>query len=235
MSKNKPTAVTPTHLGVIMDGNRRWAKAAGLKSVEGHFRGYKNLRDLAIYALVEKKVPYVSAFVFSTENWSRTEEEVGYLMNLVLRALTEYLDEFHQKNIRILVLGQRDKLSDKVVEAIKTAEAKTKDNSGGTLALCFNYGGQAEIVDAARSLIEQKVSAAEVSIETIAGALYHPEVPPLDLIVRTSGEQRLSGFMLWRAAYSELYFVDKHWPDFTTADIDAALDEFAKRQRRFGQ
>lgn len=222
------------HVGVIMDGNRRWAKSRGLNSFEGHFKGYQNMRDLAIYAIVEKGIPYLSAFVFSTENWSRTKEEVGYLMKLVLRAMTEYLDEFHNKNIRIVVLGSRNKLDGKIIEAIEKAEAKTKGNTRGTLALCFNYGGQAEIVDAAKKMIEEKIDPARITEESFAGYLYHPEVPPVDLLIRTSGEQRLSGFMLYRAAYSELLFMDKHWPEFTAADIDMALAEYAKRQRRFG-
>lgn len=235
MTEADNQAAKPTHLGVIMDGNRRWARAQGLKTVEGHLRGYKNLRDLAIYALVEKKIPFISAFVFSTENWSRAEEEVSYLMNLVLRALTEYLDEFHEKNIRILVLGRRDKLSGKVVKAIETAEAKTKENNGGTLALCFNYGGHAEIVDAAKKLIERGIKVEDLSEEVFASELYHPEVPPVDMIIRTSGEERISGFMLWRAAYSELLFLEKHWPEVTTDDIDYVLEQYAKRQRRFGK
>lgn len=218
-----------------MDGNRRWAKAQGLPTMKGHFRGYKNMRDLALYALVEKGVPYLSAFVFSTENWSRTAEEVGYLMKLVTRALSEYLDEFHKKNIRIVVLGTRDRLDSSVIKAIEKAESTTKDNAGGTLAICFNYGGQQEIVDAARKLIKQGADPDKLDTEAFAEALYHPEVPPLDLIIRTSGEQRLSGYMLWRSAYSELLFMDKHWPEFTTQDIDFALEEYGRRSRRYGK
>lgn len=224
----------PNHIGVIMDGNRRWARSQGLKTFEGHFKGYKNMRDLALYALKEKGIPFLSAYVFSTENWSRTEEEVGYLMNLVLRALTDYLDEFHKNNIMVVVLGSRDKLSPKVVKAIETAETKTSANTGGTLALCFNYGGQHEIVDATKKIIEQKIDASTLDPEKFSQFLYHPEVPPLDLVVRTSGEQRLSGYMLYRASYAELLFVDKHWPEFTTEDIDMAIDEYAQRQRRYG-
>lgn len=218
-----------------MDGNRRWAKAQGLKPSEGHLKGYQTLHDLALYALLEKKIPFISAFVFSTENWSRTEEEVGYLMRLVTRALGEYLDEFHRKDIRILVLGSRDKLDRGVLRAVEQAEEKTKNNGSGTLALCFNYGGQKEIVDAAKKLIDEGASAGNLSEESFAQALYHPEVPPLDMVIRTSGEQRLSGFMLFRAAYAEFLFLDKHWPEFTKDDIDAALLEYSKRQRRYGK
>lgn len=223
-----------THLGIIMDGNRRWARERGLKPTEGHAKGYKILKELSLYLLLDKKVPFVSAFVFSTENWKRAEEEVGFLMALVPKALNEFLEEFTEKNIRVVFLGRRDKLSDKVLKSLETAEAKTKDNTAGTLALCFNYGGQAEIVDAAKKLIDQKANASILSEEDFAAALYRPEVPPIDLIVRTSGEERISGFMLWRAAYSELIFIDKHWPDFAREDIDNALVEFDKRQRRYG-
>ncbi len=225
----------PNHVGIIMDGNRRWARARGLKTMEGHFKGYRNLHELALYALVEKKVPFISAFVFSTENWSRTADEVGYLMKLVTTALKEYLEEFHRSNIRILVLGTRERLDTTVIKAIEKSEERTKNNTGGTLALCFNYGGQKEIIDAARNLVKQGKSADGINDEAFAGALYHPEVPPLDMVVRTSGEQRLSGFMLYRAAYAELLFMEKHWPDFTKEDIDSVLDEYAKRQRRYGR
>lgn len=224
----------PTHVGVIMDGNRRWAKAQGLETVEGHWRGYQNLRDLAIYALLEKKVPFISAYVFSTENWNRTEEEVGYLMKLVTKAFTDYLDDFHKNNIRVVVLGQRDRLSKNVLRAVENAEAKTKNNTAGTLVACFNYGGHAEIVDAAKKIAESKIEASKIDENLFEQMLYHPEVPPVDLIIRTSGEKRLSGFMLWRASYSELLFIDKHWPDFDKTDIDAALEEYAHRQRRYG-
>ena len=224
----------PRHIGIILDGNRRWAKAQGLPSIKGHQVGYDILRELAIYMLAEKKIEYVSAFVFSTENWQRTEEEVGYLMRLVLKALTDHLEEFHRRNIRILILGSREKLSDKLIEAIEKAESKTQANKGGTLALCFNYGGQVELADAVNSIIS-KSPAHKISVGDINKAIYHPEVPPLDMIIRTSGEQRLSGFMLWRAAYAELLFVQKFWPEFDKQDIDEALEEYIKRQRRYGK
>lgn len=217
-----------------MDGNRRWAKDHGLSANEGHLRGYKILRELSRYALLEKKIPFVSAFVFSTENWKRAEGEVGFLMNLATRALDEYLNDFHKDNIRILVLGRREGLSPKVLKALEQAEKTTKDNTAGTLALCFNYGGQQEIVDATKELLEQKADPSSLDIDKFASVLYHPEVPAVDLVIRTSGEERLSGFMLWRASYAEFYFIDKHWPEFTKTDVDAALNEYARRQRRYG-
>ncbi len=223
------------HIGIIMDGNRRWAHSQGKKPQDGHLEGYKRLHDLGRYIFLEKKIPYLSVFAFSTENWQRAEDEVGFLMKLVVKALNDYLDEAHNDNIKILALGGRDKLSKEVLQAIETAEAKTAGNTAGTLAICFNYGGQQEIVDATKKLLASGANPDSLTIDSFADCLYHPELPPLDMIVRTSGEQRLSGFMLWRSAYAELLFVDKHWPEVTTADIDFAVEEYSKRQRRYGK
>lgn len=234
MTETKSSS-SPTHLGIIMDGNRRWAKQKGIRTLEGHSRGYENLKDLAIYALVTRKIPVVSGFVFSTENWSRTKEEVSYLMGLIKKGLNQYLEEFHQNNIRIVVSGSRDRLSKSVLASIRKAENKTISNTGGMLVMCFNYGGQQEIVDATKKIIGSGLGPEELDVDSFAQNLYHPDIPPVDLIIRTSGEQRLSGFMLWRAAYSELYFADKHWPDFDAGDIDSALEAYAKRQRRYGR
>ncbi len=220
----------PQHVGIILDGNRRWAKQQGLPVLEGHRRGSVVFKDIAFHAF-ERGVHNVTAYIFSQENWERTEEEVGYLMQLVIKAVEQYLDEFQERGIRLVILGRRDGLRRKVVNAIKRAEDKTKDNTNGTLALCFNYGGREEIVDAAK----QVVAAGEtLTTQSITSALYQPDIPNLDLVIRTSGEQRLSGFMLWRAAYAELYFSDKMWPAFTAADFDIALNAYADRERRFG-
>jgi len=223
----------PTHVGLILDGNRRWAKGRGLPTLEGHRQGSEVFKEIALAAF-DRGIKYLSAYVFSNENWSRAEEEVGYLMKLVMKATEKYLDVFDKADIRIVILGRREGLDKKVLAAIERTEEKTKDNTRGTLALCFNYGGHEEIVDAVRRMSEQGIDAKDITSEAIASALYAPDIPPLDLLVRTSGEQRISGFMLYRAAYAELYFVDKFWPDFTAADLDTALEEFARRQRRFG-
>jgi undecaprenyl diphosphate synthase len=224
------TITAPKHVGIILDGNRRWAKANSLPTLEGHRQGAEKLKEVALAAF-DKGVNYLSAYIFSTENWSRTEEEVGYLMDLVIKAVDKYLDEFHERGIKVVILGRRDGLRASVAEAIKRAEDKTASNTKGTLGLCFNYGGRREIVDAVNEAIK---SDKPVSEELIAQYLYAPEIPDCDLIIRTSGEQRISNFMLWRAAYSELYFVNKHWPDFTTADLDVALSDYSGRSRRFG-
>jgi undecaprenyl diphosphate synthase len=177
----------------------------------------------------------LSAFVFSTENWSRAEEEVGYLMKLVTKAVEKYLDDFHAAGIKIVVLGRKEGVPKSVAVAIERTEEKTKDNTKGTLALCFNYGGEEELVDAYKLALKQGVSADEMTKEKLLSLVYLGDsIPPVDLVIRTSGEQRTSGFMLLRAAYAELYFVEKMWPDFTTEDLQDALHWYGKRQRRFG-
>jgi undecaprenyl diphosphate synthase len=223
----------PKHIGLILDGNRRWAKAQGLPTLEGHRQGYKNLETITD-AAQQRGVEYISAYIFSTENWSRAKDEVGYLMDLALKMVTHDLKHLHEKGVRVVWAGSKERVSAKLLKAIQNAERTTKDNTGITLVLCFNYGGQREIAEAVQRIISEGVEAADITEELIAKYLYHPEVPPIDLIIRTSGEQRISNFMLWRAAYSELYFIDKHWPAFTPEDLDEALAEYARRGRRFG-
>jgi undecaprenyl diphosphate synthase len=224
----------PRHIGIIMDGNRRWAEARGLPTEDGHTKGQENLRAIS-QAAFEQGVKYVSVYAFSTENWRRAEEEVGHLMFLLVRGVDKYMQEFNDAGVRIVFVGQREGLDSKVSKAIEKAEENTKNNTKGTLVICFNYGGQQEIVDATKKMIAEGI-APEAITEAVVGAyLYAPEIPPIDLVIRTSGEQRLSNFMLWRAAYSELYFVDKHWPDFTAQDLNAALRAYAERGRRFGK
>lgn len=227
------TLQLPVHVGFILDGNRRWAKDQGLPTLQGHLKGYDNLKDMTKIA-VNKGVKYISAFVFSTENWKRTPEEVKYLMDLAHRILTRDVRELNKENIRVVWLGSRERVSDKLLSAIAKAEESTKNNTRGTLGICFNYGGQQELADAAKQIVARGVPAADITPETITESLYAPELPAVDLLIRTSGEHRLSGFMLWRAAYAELYFLDKHWPAFNETDLDDALAEFANRQRRFG-
>ncbi len=231
MSEHK--AVAPQHIGFIVDGNRRWAKRHGLPTYEGHMAGYNAIHEVA-EAVFDAGVPNMSAYIFSTENWKRSEDEVKRLMSLVLKLLTADLPIFDKKNIRLRVLGSRDRVSAKILAAIDDAEARTANNTAGTLAICFNYGGQLEIADACKKIIAAGTAADDVTPELIAENLYAPEVPPMDLVVRTSGEQRLSNFMLWRAAYSEFMFIDKPWPDMTKEDIPVILEEYASRQRRFG-
>lgn len=224
----------PQHVGFIVDGNRRWAKKHGLPTYEGHLAGYNALKDILLETL-SRGVKYASAYVFSTENWKRSEEEVGHLMGLLLKILEADVPIFVEHNVRLRVVGSREGLSEAIINAIDRAEATTAELDGGELLLCLNYGGQLEIADAVKEIIRSGVSADDVTPELIAQHLYAPEVPPCDIIVRTSGEQRLSNFMLWRSAYSELYFIDKNWPDMRKEDIDAVLEEYAQRNRRLGK
>lgn len=223
----------PKHIGFIVDGNRRWAKSHGLPAYEGHLAGYNALQDILIEAL-DQGVEYASAYIFSTENWKRSQDEVGRLMNLLIKILTADLHILQERNVRLRVIGSRENVSDKVLAAIDSAEQATKDNTGGTLALCFNYGGQLELTDAVKAIVASGARADDVTPELIAANLYAPDIPPCDLIVRTSGEQRLSNFMLWRSAYSELLFLEKNWPDMTKQDVTDILTEYKRRGRRFG-
>ena len=224
----------PQHVGFIVDGNRRWAKEHGLPKYEGHLAGYNALNDVLLETL-SRGVKYASAYVFSTENWKRSEEEVGYLMGLLLKILEADVPVFVENQVRLRVIGSRDGLPEAILKAIDRAEETTKDLEKGELLLCLNYGGQLEIADAVKEIVRSGVSADDVTPELISQHIYAPEVPPCDIIVRTSGEQRLSNFMLWRSAYSELYFIDKNWPDMRTEDVDDILDEYARRNRRLGK
>lgn len=227
------TNVVPTHVGFIVDGNRRWAKEHGLPAYEGHLAGYNGLQDVLL-ALLDHGVKYASAYVFSTENWKRSEAEVSRLMKLLMRLFKSDLDIFIERNVRLRIIGTREGLSESMIKAIDDAEAKTAEMTGGQVILCFNYGGQLEIVDAVKKIVQSGVSAEKITPELISQNLYAPDVPPCDLIVRTSGEQRLSNFMLWRSSYSELLFIDKHWPDMTKDDVSAILEEYSRRNRRIG-
>jgi undecaprenyl diphosphate synthase len=234
MSSLNDSPNIPTHLGLILDGNRRWGKSKGLTLMEAYKSAYENLKVLAEAAL-KKGVKYLSVFAFSTENWNRSPEEISTYMELLYWVVTKEVDTLHEQNIRVRFMGTPEGLSEKILKALKAAEEKTAKNTGGTLVFCLNYGGQKELADAAAKMISSGVKAEDVNPEKLAEFLYAPDVPSLDLIVRTSGEQRLSGFMLWRSAYAELLFVDKRWPEFGIADLDAALAEYASRQRRFGK
>lgn len=224
----------PRHIGFIVDGNRRWAKQHGLPAYEGHLAGYNALKDVALETF-HQGVKCVSAYVFSTENWKRSEEEVGHLMGLLLKMLKADVPIFIENKVRMRVIGSREGLSDALNEAIDNAEAKTADLKDGELVLCLNYGGHLEIADAMKKIVQAGVSPEEVTPELVSQHIYAPDVPPCDLIVRTSSEQRLSNFMLWRAAYSELLFIEKNWPDMTADDVTLILEEYARRNRRFGK
>jgi undecaprenyl diphosphate synthase len=226
-------AIVPVHLGLILDGNRRWARERGLPQLEGHAEGERVLHDI-VYHAVERGVKYVSAYAFSTENWSRSKKEVDYLMAQITKALARYADELIENGIRTVILGSRERLPKKAIKSIEDIERRTAHGQRATFAVCLNYGGQLEVAYAVRTIIEKGISPDEITPECIAEHLYHPDIPPIDLVIRTSGEQRLSNFMLWRAAYSELIFRNEYWPDFSVDSLDECLVEYSKRQRRFG-
>lgn len=222
------TGIKLRHLGLILDGNRRWARQKGIPTMQGHKKGYENLKTI-VRAAVDRGVNYISAYVFSMENWNRSKEEVKYLMDLALHLAINEVKELHKEGIRVRFLGSKERISTKLLKAIQNAEDLTRNNTRGTVAICFNYGGKQEIADAVNACKKDIVTP-----DDIEQNLYAPDVPPIDLLVRTSGEQRISGFMLWRAAYAELLFVDKYWPEFSIADLDDAIQKYEERERRFG-
>lgn len=223
----------PTHIGYILDGNRRWAKKHGLPTYEGHLAGYNALKDI-IEASAEAGVTYISFYTWSTENWSRAEEEVRGIMKLIRHLFKVDIKQLVKDGYKFVVLGGREQLPDDVVEMIAEAEELSKNGSKATLAMCFNYGGQQEIVRAAQRIAEEGIDPASVTAEVFEKYLDHPDIPPCDIVVRTSGEQRLSNFMLWRSAYSEFLFLDKLWPEMRKEDVTAIVEEYNRRNRRFG-
>ncbi len=225
----------PEHIGLILDGNRRWAKSKGLPTLEGHRRGAKVLREIS-KVFFDRGVKVLSAYVFSTENWNRSPQEINYLMKLIIELFKQYSKQAAKENIRIVVLGRQDGLSPKVVDALQKAQQDTADNDGGILALCLNYGGRQEIIDAFKEASKQGIKPEDLDAESFDKYLYSGGlIGDVDLVVRTSGEQRLSNFMTWRSTYSELLFIDKFWPDVQEQDVDQILEEYARRQRRYGK
>lgn len=222
-----------THVGFIADGNRRWARSHGLPTLEGHRRGAIATETIIDYFKNSEEVKFVSFFVFSTENWDRSAEEIDYLMKLLSEKIEKLAKTYDKQNVRLIIMGRPEPVDPDIWARLMKAEEDTKDNTGLTVCICFNYGGKWEIADAATKAI----SAGETALtpETFAKYLYHPEVPACDMIVRTSGEQRISGFQLWRAAYAEFLFLKKHFPEITTQDCDFVLEEFHRRNRRFGK
>ena len=228
---------TPAHIGFIVDGNRRWAREKGLPTLEGHRRGFDRVEEIA-ENIFDKGVKFASFYLFSTENWNRSEEEVSYLMDLLRKKIESMAKKLQKKGIKMVWQGREDPAPADVIEKIRAAEAKTAAGTKGTVVICFNYGGHWEIADAAAKFAADYAKGAVAPTLTpdgFAKYLYQPDVPPCDLIVRTSGEQRISGFQLWRAAYSEFLFLDKKFPDMSVADLDDIIAEFGRRSRRFGK
>lgn len=221
----------PQHIAIIMDGNGRWAKARRLPRLAGHREG-ANAVKRTIEAAQQLGIKYLTLYAFSTENWSRPKEEIDGLMDLLCKTLDTYTGEAKQKNFRLLVSGAREELPPAVLEKIEKAVQTTAANTGLTVNLALNYGARQEIVHAVNTLLAQGKKL--ISMDDISAHLYQPNVPDPELIIRTSGEERLSNFLLWQAAYSEFYFTPVLWPDFNEAELQKALDAYAGRTRRFG-
>ena len=219
------------HLGVIADGNRRWAKERGLPTIEGHRRGLDSIGQMVIGAR-DAGIKYITFYVFSTENWGRSKDEVSYIMKLAETRILKYAEKLKNNNSRMIILGSRKNVPPKLASSIEEAEKLTADCTGITVCFCFNYGGEQEIADAATIASETD---GEITPDTIRKHLYHPEIPNIDMVVRTSGEERISGFMLWRASYAEFYFIKKYFPEMGYDDIKIILEEYEKRNRRFGK
>ncbi len=226
----------PNHVAIIMDGNGRWATQRGKKRSEGHLEGSKTLERISAYIL-KRGVKILSVFAFSTENFKRSEEEVTYLMNLIIRLFKKKAESFNKNNIKVVISGRKTRLRQDVLEAIDYIENYTKQNTGGILNICFNYGGQEEIIDAAKKIAkdykEKNIDLDKIEKEEFYKYLYN-DLSPIDLLIRTSGEQRISNFMLYEAAYSEFYFTDTYFPDFNEEEFDKAINAYNSRNRRFG-
>ena len=226
------TLPSPFHVALIMDGNGRWAKKRFLPRLLGHRAGIKAL-ERTVRAAWKLGITHLSVYAFSTENWSRPETEVKGLMSLFRFSLRRKVEEIQRENVRIRFAGTRSGLPPDVLELMDWAEKTTAGNTGLTFIACLNYGGRREIVDAVNTLLAENRKS-PVSEKDFAGRLYLPDVPDPDLIIRTSGEQRLSNFWLWEGAYSELYFTETLWPDFGPGDLEAAIEYFTGRERRYG-
>lgn len=220
------------HLAIIMDGNRRWANSRGLPAWRGHLAGYKKCEEVLNWCH-DTGIKILTLFAFSTENWQRAKKEVDFLMSLFYKLFSKDIKKFHKKNICLRVIGHKEGLSKKLQKAIAGAEKLTENNTGEILNLAINYGGRQELVDAFNKIL--KDSPKEINEKTISKNIYALNISDPDLIVRTSGEKRLSGFLLWQSAYSELCFINHHWPDFNKDDFNDLLNDFENRQRRFGK
>jgi len=223
----------PKHVAIIVDGNGRWAKKRGMPRSFGHKQGFENLKKLSL-AIFEKGIPYLSAFCFSTENFNRPTDEVNFLMNLFVEKFHKEFQGFKEKNIKVIFSGRRENLRQDVLEAMDYITKETKDNTKGIFNICLNYGGQYEVLDAMKKVIDSKVDISSLTPSDFMKYFYQ-DLPPIDFLIRTSGEKRLSNFMLYQASYAELYFPETYFPDFDESEFDKALDAYHNRDRRFGK
>lgn len=235
--KNKDEALDlkiPKHIAIIMDGNARWAKQKNLPLKIGHKTGSENVRKISENC-IELGVKFLTIYAFSSENWDRPQEEVSYLMKLLEEYLEKETKPLIEQGVKILISGNLQKLADSAKKKISEIEEITKDNKALTLNVAFSYGARQEIVDAVKKIAEKKTSAAEINENLIAENLYRPEIPDPDLLIRTAGDLRVSNFLLWQIAYSELYFTETYWPDFDKKNLLAAIQSFNKRERKYGK
>ena len=224
----------PRHVAIIMDGNGRWAVARGLDVSEGHHAGYENIRRV-VNDFANRGVEYLTLYAFSTENWDRPETEVNGILNLAIAVIAHEAQELHENGVRIKHLGRVDRLSPELRVELEQAVEMTAGNTGLTLGIAFDYGGRAEIVQAAKRMVEETVSPDEVDEQKFSEFLYTSDMPDVDLLIRTGGDLRISNFLLWQTAYSEFYSSETWWPDFFGERIDEAFDAFTERKRRFGK
>ncbi|MBT3396629.1 MAG: isoprenyl transferase [Alphaproteobacteria bacterium] len=233
----EPSAPPPQHIAIIMDGNGRWARSRGLPRAAGHERGAKSVRT-AVQACTDLGVQYLTLYAFSSENWSRPRSEVDDLMGLLRVYLKREVADLDGRNVRVRFIGQREGLADDIIKLIVKAEERTHSNSGLVLVIALNYGSHAEIVQAAQRLairaVDGDIQPSDITEELFAAELETAEIPNPDLLIRTSGEQRLSNFLLWQSAYTELIFTDVFWPDFSRKSLEEAIAEYHQRERRFG-
>ena len=225
--------IIPAHVGIIMDGNRRWAKERNLPTFEGHARGYEKMKLVGDW-FFSQGVSILSVYAFSTENWNRSHTEVNYLMKLFKKALKDDFEEFNDREYRLLISGRTEELPGDLPEICQEAVNKTEKNTKGIFNICINYGGRAELIDAFKKIVNKQVSADQIHEGMIRKYLYQSELPDPDIIVRTSGEERISGFQLWQLAYSEFLFLKKYWPDFEKSDAEIIINEYSQRKRRYG-
>ncbi len=234
----------PSCVGIIMDGNRRWAKEKGLSSIDGHTRGYEKLKEVVEW-MREIKIPNLIVYAFSTENWGRPKEEVSFLMKLLRKILSEQIEDFNKKGVRLIFAGDIKRFPEDIQKLASDAEEKTKNNKEHTLVLCISYGGGTEKLHVVNNLLKErtkgKIKEKEefgdnlISEEEFSQALWTKDVPDPDIIIRTSGEKRLSGFLTWQSVYSELFFPKTHWPAFSKEEFLDILKEFSSRERRHGK
>lgn len=221
------------HLAIIVDGNGRWAKNMGKIRSYGHLKGYENLKKIINYVNDNLDIKYISLFIFSTENFKRSKDEVDYLMNLFKKGFKEEKDIYIKKNMKVVFSGKKEGLSNDIISIIEEVESSTKDNTGLVVNFCLNYGGRSEIVDACKKIIDDKIDKNDIT-ESLFSKYLYKELPDIDLMIRTSGEQRISNFILWSLSYSELYFTKTYFPAFTTNELLEIIDDFNNRDRRYG-